>query len=106
MSQFSNAMESFWDNIIDMLEEAWDWSKPILKATLRQLVIGGGATLISAAENAVQAAQASGGSGNDKYEMAFAAVKQTIKDSGQDVIDSSINLAIEMAVAKLKSELE
>lgn len=104
MSQFSDVMEKVWGEILDFLSDAFNWVKPIFSAALKQLIKGGGATLIAAATNAVAAAQAHGGTGDEKYEIAFKAVKETIKDSGQDVVDSAINLAIEMAVAKLKDE--
>ena len=105
MSAFSNIMEKAWAEVLEFLEEAFNWVKPIFSAALKQLIKGGGATLVLAATNAVSAAQTAGGSGDEKYEMAFNAVKETIKDSGQEALDSAINLAIEMAVAKLKAEL-
>lgn len=106
MSQFSDVMEKAWSEILEFLEEAFNWVKPIFSAALKQLVKGGGATLIAAAQAAAEAAQKSGGSGDEKYEMAFKAVKETIHNSGQIALDSAINLAIEMAVAKIKAEIE
>lgn len=105
MSQFSDVMEKAWAEILNFLEEAFLWVKPIFIAALQLLIKGGGATLVSAATAAVEAAQKTEGTGEEKYEMAFNAVKQTISDSGQQVLDSAINLAIEMAVSKLKAEL-
>lgn len=105
MSDFSDEMEKIWDAILSFLKVAYEWALPIFKASLALLLKGGGATLADAAEAAVKAAQAAGGSNDDKYQMAFDAIKQTIESEGKTALDSAINLAIEMSVAKLKTSL-
>lgn len=104
MSDFSNTLDQILDAILGFLKDAYEWVLPIFKASLKLLIKGGGATLIDMASNAVKAAEQPGLTGDQKYDMAFEAVKQTFENEGREVVKSAINLAIEMAVAKMKAE--
>lgn len=104
MSEVSDFFENIWDGILAFLKDAYEWALPIVKASLQSLIQSGGATLMDAATAAVKAAEDTNASGDDKWQMAFDAVKQTIENEGKTAVTSAINLAIEMALAKLKAD--
>ena len=103
MSEVSEFFDNVWDGILAFLKDAYEWALPVVKAALQSLVSGGGAMLMDAATAAVKAAEETGADGDTKWEMAYEAVKGTIESEGRKVVKSAINLAIEMAVAKLKA---
>ena len=96
--------DNIWDGILAFLKDAYEWALPVVKATLQRLVSGGGAMLMDAALAAVKAAEETGKSGDEKWEMAFNAVKGTVESEGREVVNSAINLAIEMALAKMQQK--
>lgn len=104
MSDLSEFFDKVWDGLLSFLKDAYEWALPIVKAALQSLLKGGGATLMDAAMNAVKAAEATDADGDSKWEMAYDAVKQTLESEGREVVKSAVNLAIEMAVAKLKEQ--
>lgn len=63
----------------------------------------GGKVLMEAAQAAVLAAEASGGSGEKKFQVAFHAVTDTLLKAGIAYTSVAIRGAIEAAVAKMKA---
>ncbi|QDV34887.1 phage holin, LLH family [Tautonia plasticadhaerens] len=68
------------------------------------LARAGGEVLISAAKEAVLAAERQGGSGKDKYNAARKALVINLQAQSIPLIDNAINLAIESAVAALNDK--
>lgn len=63
----------------------------------------GGQTLIHAAVNAVATAEATGGTGAEKFAAAFAAVTHDLATQGIAAAESAVRGAIEAAVAQHKA---
>lgn len=74
-----------------------------LMALEQQIEASGGKVLQDAAANAVAAAEAAGGSGEDKFKAAFEAVVATLTAEGIPVIVNAVKGAIEAAVANMKA---
>lgn len=74
-----------------------------LMALESQIEASGGQVLRDAAASAVAAAEASGGTGQAKFEAAFAAVLATLATEGVVVIENAVKGAIEAAVANMKA---
>lgn len=71
------------------------------KAAINSVEASGGQVLKDAATSAVTAAEAAGGTGNEKFTAAFNAVEAELKTAGVAVVVNAINIAIESAVAAL-----
>lgn len=67
----------------------------------RLLAQAGGDALIDAAKSAVAAAEAKGGTGEEKFIAAKKAVVKSLQKQGIPLVYNAINLAIEAAVAAL-----
>jgi hypothetical protein len=63
----------------------------------------GGPVLMQLATDAVHAAEATGGSGTDKFNAAKSSVILSLKTQGKDVVITSIEGAILMAVANMNA---
>lgn len=72
-------------------------------ALLTSIEQNGGPILITAAENAVLAAETAGGTGSEKLAAAQAAVVAELTTAGIKVAMNAVNGAIEAAVASLQS---
>lgn len=72
-------------------------------AGIKVIAANGGHVLLDAALSAVQAAEATGGSGPAKLAAAQTAVLATLKAEGIPVLQNAVNLAIEGAVAQLNA---
>lgn len=83
------------DDVVDAVSEA-------AKVAAEYLLRNSGAILVEAARAAVDMAEQTGGAGEDKKKMAFNLAKNILKERGAEVASSAINLAIEVAVARLK----
>lgn len=70
-----------------------------LDALAYSIAKNGGALLIRAAQEAVEAAEKTGGNGPAKFAAAQQEVIDTLKAHGIDVVISAVNAAIEAAVA-------
>lgn len=67
----------------------------------RILAKAGGDALIEAAKAAVAAAEAKGGTGEEKFIAAKKAVVKALQKQGLPIVMNAVNLAIEAAVAAL-----
>ncbi|MBP3958326.1 hypothetical protein J8F10_24015 [Gemmata sp. G18] len=74
-----------------------------LKATSTLIMEGGGDLLLDLAAEAVKAAEATGGSGEDKFKAAKKVVIKGLQQRGRNIVVSAIHSAIEMAVAEMKT---
>lgn len=72
---------------------------------VKSVADNGGQLLMDAADEAVRAAEAQGGSGFEKYDAAFDAIAAKLASEGVEVVGNAVNGAIEAAVAKLKAEV-
>lgn len=76
-----------------------------LKPLAASLIANGGTLLLTAATGAVVAAETAGGTGVQKLAAAVASVKSTLTTGGLALADSTINGAIEAAVAALPKQV-
>ncbi len=72
-----------------------------LKPAIASIKEAGGPILIEAARAAVAAAEASGGSGPEKFTQAKKAVQRALRGKGIEAIENAVQLAILAAVAEL-----
>lgn len=72
---------------------------------VKSVADNGGQLLLDAADEAVRAAEAAGGTGFEKYDAAFDAIGAKLASEGVAVVGNAVNGAIEAAVAKLKAEV-
>lgn len=77
----------------------WGFLRPIAKIVWQR----GGAILLQAAENAVGAGFASGGSNQSRMEVALTVFQKEIKAYGIPFIESQARALIELALQKVKS---
>lgn len=90
------------DKLIDVSEEMWDEVEPALQA----IAEAGGERLLSLAYEAVVIAETPDKTGEEKFKLAKKHVLNGFKDQVDNSIDQTINLAIEIALAKLKRSLK
>lgn len=76
-----------------------------LNALANSIAKNGGAVLLTAAASAVAAAEAQGGTGEQKFKAAQSAVIATLTAQGVAVVTNAVNGAIEAAVAQHKANL-
>lgn len=75
-----------------------------MKAGAEALAVGGGQLLKDAAMAAVRSQEDGGGTGSEKRERAFEAVKGTLVSASIPILVNAVYLAIEHAVAQLNKE--
>jgi len=75
-----------------------------LEPLARQLAKSGGQVLITAAWIAVQTVEKTGGTGDEKLNLARKMVVKHLQDNGLPIVMNAINGAIEMAVARLNDK--
>lgn len=68
------------------------------------LLKNGGAVLVESASDAVAAAEAAGGSGEDKFNAAKAAVIADLQVKGVPVVEGAIETAIQIAYSNLQTQ--
>lgn len=83
-----------------MASNIWDFIKPVVLAFLSDV----GSDLAEVALYAVKTLAESDLSDEEKRDQAVELIKAKLKEKGKEAKDSLINLAIEIAVQKLKSE--
>lgn len=93
-----------WDHIEAFFTEAEKIAVTFMSAMATSIAKSGGALLVSAAQAAVVAAEADGGSGEEKLASAKKAVIGTLESEGVAVVMNAVNGAIEAAVAEMKSK--
>ena len=97
-------LSDLWDSLEEWFEKIGQDVVDFIKPLAKQIAENGGKLLLNAALEAVQAAEASGGSGRDKFDAAQIAVVKKLQDEGMPIVLNAINGAIESAVAALKSK--
>lgn len=90
------------DRIFGLAEEIWDDVEP----ALQDIVAAGGKTLLTLAYEAVAIAEQPNLTGEQKFKQAKKHILNGIKTEVGSVKDQTINLAIEIALAKLKRAIE
>lgn len=95
---------SAWTKLRDSIEDffthhIWTWFKPFVDS----IEHGGGALLITAAENAVAAGFSADGDGNAKMAAALASFTEEITSKGMPFIESQARALIEVALQKAKA---
>lgn len=104
MSIFTN-FSKVWSHIktsaetlfTDVEKKVQDFINPLL----HQIIQCGGEVLVSAATQAVVAAETSSGTNEEKFAAAVASVKATLKTQGLPQIENAIHGAVTAAVAQL-----
>lgn len=97
-------LDKLWDEITEFLQEIGEDIFDFVKPLAREIAKNGGALLLEAAHQAVKAAEATGGSGHEKFEAAQKTVIGILEEKGVSVVLNAVNGAIEAAVAKMKQE--
>jgi hypothetical protein len=96
-----------WDKIltflVHILSSAESDILAFLLASAKAIEQSGGQALILAATTAVKAAEATGGSGADKFAAAKDSVLQSLQSQGIAAIEGAVNAGIEAAVAQMKA---
>ena len=82
----------------------WTMFSAFFSPALTAIADNGGKWLETVAHAAVLAADATEGDGDAKRQAAFKTIENAFKQAGKVVIPWVINLAIELAVAKLKAK--
>lgn len=72
-------------------------------AAAKSIVASGGQLLLNAATQAVETAEATGGTGAEKFAAAEAAVTGTLASAGITAITGAVHAGIEAAVATMKA---
>lgn len=96
------AINDLWDQLTDWIEAVGEDVLDALKPIAKQIARSGGMALIAAAQAAVQAAEAAGGSGRDKFDAAQKAVVASLEAQSLPIVLNAVNAAIESAVAAMK----
>ncbi|MPY72149.1 MAG: hypothetical protein GEU92_18980 [Alphaproteobacteria bacterium] len=105
MSWFDNVWSAIW-RVIEITGEALlNAMQTFASAGIKSLAENGGMFLMDAALEAVKAAETNGGSGLDKLKSAKDSVVENLTTEGIEVVENAVNLAIELAVAQLKTDL-
>ena len=102
MSFFSNLWKKLKIVVTPFFEKSKVAIETFLSSAAENLLKNGGEFLVNTAKDAVAAAEAAGGSSQQKKDAAAAAVITAFKTKGLPYVISSINLAIEAAVAQQK----
>jgi hypothetical protein len=89
------------DNLLDVGEDMWEDIEPALE----NIVEAGGKKLLQLAYEAVVIAENPDKSGEEKFREAKKHVLNGIKDEIDSALDQTINLAIEIGVARLKRSI-
>lgn len=92
-----------WADIKGYFSEAEHEAVLFAAALVDSIFASGGALLVSAATDAVNAAEAAGGSNTDKFAAAFNAVKTDLESKGIPLVINAVSGAIEAAVANLRA---
>lgn len=100
MSKFSEFIDDVIEWFRNIGEDVVDFVKPLAK----EIAANGGALLLEAAHQAVLAAEASGGSGRDKFDAAQKSVIAALEAKSLPIVLNAINGAIEAAVAVQKAK--
>lgn len=103
MSDFSDFIDKVGEFFADLFTEAGKIALTFLSAAAKSIAMSGGALLVDAARNAVQAAESQGGSGAEKRDAAYNAVVGTLENAGISVVVHAVNTAIEAAVAEMNA---
>lgn len=90
---------SFWDKVKIVMSDIWYFLEPFVKLFLTK----SGQLLKDVALREVSALLSSSLTGEDKHKIAFNKIFYELKREGIDLGKSAINMAIEAALARLKS---
>jgi hypothetical protein len=93
---FGSWLESFFSSILSKVTD-------FLSNVAHSIAVNGGPVLVELATAAVAAAEAQGGSGQDKFNAAVKAVTSGLTAQGVPVVLNAVNAAIEAAVANLQA---
>lgn len=104
MSFFTNFFDNVWSDIKSMFTSTEHVFVVFASSLIHSMASNGGQVLIDAATAAVIAAEAGGGTGQDKLNAAIAAVVASLKAKGIPVVMNAVNGAIEAAVADMNAQ--
>ena len=82
--------------------DVWQWIRPI---AILLITTVGKQLMIAAIQAVAASAQQDGWSNSDKRKLAYASISEAMKHAGYSVAESIINMAIEIAVAQMKSKV-
>ncbi|HVY13422.1 MAG TPA: phage holin, LLH family [Alphaproteobacteria bacterium] len=102
MSEFVSFLKKIRDAIIETFTDAEKAVVAGFDALIHSIAENGGHVLMEIAADAVKAAEATGGTGLQKFAAAEAQVIQDLQDKSIPVVANAIKGAIEAAVATLK----
>lgn len=97
-----NALNDLWDGFVEWLENIGEDVMDFIKPLAKEIAKSGGKMLLEIAKEAVLAAEASGGSGGDKFKAAQSTIIAQLNEKGIPIVTNAINGAIEAAVASMK----
>ena len=96
LTSLKKTVQNAWHRLVNSAESG-------LKALAQSIARNGGDILVAAAAAAVQAAETQGGTGDQKFKAAQAAVIAALIAKGIPVVKNAINGAVEAAVAELNA---
>lgn len=105
MSWYDDIWASIWAAIKIPFEAILKAAETFAVAGAMSIAKNGGMLLIDTALEAVKAAEETQGSGSDKFNAAYKTITGTLEKEGVPVVTNSVRLAIELAVAQLKTDL-
>ena len=91
-----------WTTVSIIMSGLWTFLKPVLLALLSEVKD----ELLELALDTVKGLKETDLTSTEKREAAFDAIKANALETGQELSDSTINLVLEMAVNKLKAEID
>lgn len=97
-------VQKFLDAVQHLLDDVEKNVLSFFDSLATSIASNGGAVLLSAALKAVEAAETTGGTGQEKFEAAKASVIATLKEQGLPIIMNAVHGAIEAAVAQQKAQ--
>lgn len=95
-------MSNFFSKIKEKIAPLFGIFENILTALAQSIAENGGRILIAAAKEAVESAENTQGTGEDKRKAAIAAIIHVLESQGIPIAMNAINGAIEAAVAQEK----
>jgi hypothetical protein len=95
---------TIWEHITNFFHVAEDVAAAAIKAFAEYLAENGGDVLMQSAIDAVNAAEAAGGSGAVKFSAATSAIREDMFTKGLTVAEHAIQSAVLAAVSQLKLE--
>ncbi len=97
-------LDALWDAVTEWFENIGEDILDFVAPLAKEIAKNGGKLLLEVAREAVLLAEATGGSGRDKFEAAQAHIKTALEARGIPVVLNAVNGAIEAAVARLHNE--